>query len=118
MAVRADQHHLRYEKRRGLSSTSAFLDCSRPARSRPLGLARLLVFHHEVHPVHQHLVFLGKRPDDLAGLTLVLAGDDHHFVALLDPKLGLILAWFLFAWHYNTSGASEMIRMKLASRNS
>src|SRR5690606_16823050 len=44
---------------------------------------------------------------DLTGPPLVLAGQDDHFVALLD-----------LGGHYSTSGASEMIFMWFLARSS
>jgi len=59
-----------------------------------------------VHALDLDLVLLRQNLGDLALLALVLAGNDDHGVALLQLH------------DYNTSGASEMIRMNFLSRSS
>src|SRR5437764_2251411 len=56
----------------------------------------------------EHLALLGHRLDDLAGAALVLAGQHHDLVALLD----------LLRRHHSTSGARLMIFMCLRARSS
>src|SRR5438105_476044 len=71
-------------------------------------LRRLAVARVDVDPRHDHLALLGHRLDDLAAAALVLAGQDHDLVTLLD----------LLRSHHSTSGASEMIFMCLRARSS
>ena len=60
-------------------------------------------------PCTDGLVVLRHDLQHLAGLALVLAGEDDDLVALLD---------FLLGGHYSTSGASEMIFMWFLARSS
>src|SRR5206468_11462187 len=71
-------------------------------------LRRLAVARVDVDARHDHLAVLGHGPDDFAGATLVLAGQDHDAVAFLDLLRG----------HHSTSGASEMIFMCFLARSS
>jgi hypothetical protein len=63
-------------------------------------LVWLAVWRTMLTPSHEHLVLLRHGPGDSAGAALVLAGEDDD----LSPFL-------IFAAHYSTSGASEMIFM-------
>src|SRR5205814_8544104 len=71
-------------------------------------LRRLAVTRMDVDARHNHLAVLRNRLDDLAAAALVLAGQDHDLVALLDLLRG----------HHSTSGASEMIFMCFLARSS
>src|SRR5215213_6718403 len=73
-----------------------------------IDLRRLAVTGVDVDPRHDHLAVPGHRLDDLSGAPFVLAGQDHHLVALLD----------LLGGHHSTSGASEMIFMCFFARSS
>src|SRR5918997_2875694 len=101
LAVGVDDHHVRDVDRRLLGDD--------PARLRPaLGLAHAGVLLDPVDALDQHAVARRVGLDDLALGALVLAGDHHDGVALLD----------LHAHLYNTSGAREMIFMNRLSRSS
>src|SRR5205823_12914333 len=89
---------LRHMQRRFLA-----LDAALRALLRRLAVARV-----DVDARHDHLALLGHRLDDLTGAALVLAGQDHDLVALLDLLRG----------HHSTSGASEMIFMCFLARSS
>src|SRR4051794_32217232 len=72
------------------------------------GLRRLAMARVHVDARHDHLALLGQRLDDFALAALVLAGQHHNLVTLLDLLRG----------HHSTSGASEMIFMCLRARSS
>src|SRR5690606_21200278 len=100
LAVDIDgQHHVADVDRRLLVHDPAL---TRPARR----LGRLGVLGDPVHALDEDLVLARVRRNHLTDHTLVAAGDDDDLVALPDPH------------DYNTSGASEMIRMNLLSRSS
>src|SRR5947208_8021593 len=71
-------------------------------------LRRLAVTCVDVDARHDHLALLRHCLDDLTGAALVLAGQHHDLVALLD----------LLPGHHSTSGASEMIFMCLRALSS
>src|SRR6476469_2176105 len=71
-------------------------------------LVRLAMARVDVDPRHDHLAVLRHRLDDLTRAPLVLAGQHHDAVALLD----------LLRRHHSTSGASEMIFMCFLARSS
>src|SRR3989454_4079781 len=98
-AVRADDHHLAQPEWHGLVDDPALLIL----RGMRLGVAL-----GDVQPRHDDRTL--RRSDLLhaAALAAVLPGDDHHFVALAQPK----------TCHHRTSGASETIFMKFRSRSS
>src|SRR5687767_2368179 len=73
-------------------------------RVRAAGVGALVALDH-VQPGHEDPVLLRVGAQDLAGLALVLAGDDDDLVVLADA-------------HQSTSGASETIFMNPPSRNS
>src|SRR3954454_1818035 len=73
-------------------------------RVGPRGVRALMALDH-VQAADVDPVLLGIGADDLAGLALVLAGDDDHLVISADV-------------HHSTSGASETIFMKPPSRSS
>src|SRR4029079_12185012 len=98
LAVSGRDGDLRHVQRRFLA-----LD---PALRVELG--RLAVVCVDVDARHDHLALLGHRLDDLTRASLVLAGQDHDLVALLDLARG----------HHSTSGASEMIFMCFFARSS
>src|SRR5258706_7830924 len=62
-----------------------------------------------MHAAHLDAILRGHDREDLAGLALVATGDHDHLVALLDLQLRV---------HHSTSGASEMIFMKLRALSS
>src|SRR6185503_12464775 len=66
---------------------------------------RALVALDDVEALHVDPLLLRVDAQDLAGLALVLAGDDDHLVVRPEP-------------HQSTSGASETIFMKPPSRSS
>ena len=98
LAVRADDHHVG-DVDRGL------LGDDPPGLRTPLVLADPGVLLDPVHALDQDAVTVRVGLDDLALGALVLAGDHHHGVALLDL-------------HQSTSGAREMIFMNRLSRSS
>src|SRR4029079_18815840 len=59
----------------------------------------LSVTASEIAALHDCPQFLRYHPEDRAGFSLVLAGNDDNLVAFPDLELG----------HHSTSGASEMI---------
>ncbi len=65
-----------------------------------LSLRRTRMALDHVQALDQHALLFRKHLQDLAGLALVLAGEDDDAVALLDLR-----------GHHSTSGASEMIFM-------
>src|SRR5690606_39119106 len=67
----------------------------------------LLVTTDQVDALDDRTGFGRNDRQDLTGLALVLAGQDDHFVALLN-----------LGGHYSTSGASEMIFMWFLARSS
>src|SRR5207249_4375932 len=69
--------------------------------------ARLGVALHEIDLLDDHAALRLVHRQDAARLALVVAGDDHHVVALADLET-----------HQITSGASEMIFMNCFSRSS
>src|SRR4051794_26961280 len=73
-------------------------------RVGPGGVRALVALDH-VEALDVDLRALPVDPEDLAGLALLLAGDDDHLVVGADP-------------HQSTSGASETMRMKPPSRSS
>ena len=68
-------------------------------------LAGLLVLGGHVDLLHHHLAALGIHGEDLALLTLVLAGQDEHGVVLLHVHTHTSLP------PYSTSGARDRIFM-------
>src|SRR5512144_3258933 len=73
---------------------------------RAAGQRALVAFDH-VEALDVHALALGVDPDHLAGLALVLAGDDDDLVVGAD-----------LAAHHSTSGARLTIFMKPPSRSS
>src|SRR3990172_2621361 len=71
-----------------------------------LAAALLEVPLHHLHLLDADPALLAQHLEHLAGLALVLPGDDLHQVILTDPH------------GYNSSGASEMIFMNLRARSS
>src|SRR3954454_20440811 len=71
-------------------------------------LRRLAVTCVDVDARHDHLALFGHGLHHFTGAALVLAGQHHDLVALLDLLRG----------HHSTSGASEMIFMCLRARSS
>src|SRR5579875_2545411 len=65
-----------------------------------------------VDALDQDAAVLGQDAQHLAALSLVLAGDDHDLVALLDLELDHL------ALPHRTSGASDTIFMNLRARSS
>src|SRR5579859_80826 len=92
-----DQGHVRHVKRRFL-----VLD---PALG--IALAGPGVALNHVHAADQHAGFLGEHLRDGPLAALVLAGEDHDAVPLLDLRR-----------HHSTSGAREMIFMWFLARSS
>src|SRR5438309_10757285 len=78
LAVGGRNRDLGYVQRRFLA-----LDPALRALLGWLAMARV-----DIDPRHDHLALLGHRLDDLAGASLVLAGQDHDLVALLDLLRG------------------------------
>src|SRR5688500_309576 len=104
--LRVQQHHVR-DVDRALALDHAALS----------GLGALRVAQHhralvallDVQPLDVDLVLLHVDAQDLAGLALVLAGDDLDQIVAADLRP---------VRHQRTSGASETIFMKFRSRSS
>src|SRR5262249_2751640 len=71
-------------------------------------LGRLAVAGRDVGARHDHLSLFGHDLGDFTGAALVLTGQNHDLVALLD----------LLGGHHSTSGASEMIFICFRARSS
>src|SRR4029453_5882847 len=91
-ALRVGDRHVRHVQRRFLALDPALR----------VFLRRLPVTRVDVDARHDDLVLFRQRPDDFAGLALVLAGQDDDRVALADLRSG---------HDYRTSGARLMIFM-------
>src|SRR3954449_7198478 len=114
LVLGGDLHHVAHVDGRLVRDDPALLGSA-------LARADAGVLLHPADALHQDLLDLREGGDDAALGALVLAGQHDDGVALLDlhgrglPALGL-LGWLSHG--HNTSGASEMIRMKRLSRSS
>src|SRR4051812_7675120 len=110
LVLGVDDHHVAHVDGRLLRDDPALLGTT-------LAGADPGVLLHPADALDEHLLGLRERRDDAALGSLVLAGQDDDRVALLDLHRRGLPARRLSHDH-NTSGASEMIRMKRLSRSS
>src|SRR3954447_14832781 len=111
LVLGVDHHHVAHVDGRLLRDDPALLGSA-------LARADAGVLLHPADALHQDLLDLRESGDDAALGALVLAGQHDDGVALLDLH-GRGLGGLLLGSHvHDTSGASEMIRMKRLSRSS
>src|SRR3954465_14947710 len=111
LVLGVDHHHVAHVDGRLLRDDPALLGSA-------LAGADAGVLLHPADAFHQDLLDLREGSDDATLRALVLAGQNDDGVALLDLH-GRRLGGLLLSSHvHNTSGASEMIRMKRLSRSS
>src|SRR5207248_1331440 len=91
----------------GEMDAAVLLDDAAFRGGRIAAALEVALHHHELFDHRTLLVVVDV--EDLAGLPLLLAGEDEDHVPLLDPGGAL---------HHSTSGAREMIFMNFFARSS